>query len=69
VEASRARSTDATGRITGAEDDDYGDLLGPLSNYLRGVYERIAGAGDEDSDPDGDDDDAGACSCSSAADT
>jgi hypothetical protein len=41
VEAVHATATDAAGRIIGAEEADYGDLLGPLSDYLGEIYDRI----------------------------
>ena len=42
VEAVQATAIDAAGHITGAEDADYGDLIGPLSDYLGDIYTRIS---------------------------
>lgn len=41
IEARRAAGTDSAGRAIGAEDADYGDLLGPLGSYQRSVYNKI----------------------------
>jgi len=43
TEARRAPGRDARGCPIGGEESDYGDLLGPVSEYLRGVDARLAG--------------------------
>ncbi|MBI4387068.1 MAG: hypothetical protein HY551_06775, partial [Elusimicrobia bacterium] len=45
VEAAQAVGKDADGRWIGGEDRDYGDLIGPLSNYLKSIYYRIQWSG------------------------
>ncbi|MBI2096885.1 MAG: hypothetical protein HYT40_01890, partial [Candidatus Sungbacteria bacterium] len=41
VEARRAVGKDQNGRWIGGEDDDYGNLLGPLSTYLQSLYDKL----------------------------
>ena len=43
TEARRAPGRDARGCPIGGEESDYGDLLGPVGEYLRGVDARLAG--------------------------
>ncbi len=43
TEARRAPGRDARGCPIGGEESDYGDLLGPVREYLRGVDARLAG--------------------------
>ena len=41
VEARKASGVDANGRPAGGEDADYGNLLGPLGEFLRTLHEKI----------------------------
>ncbi|MBI4376283.1 MAG: VCBS repeat-containing protein [Elusimicrobia bacterium] len=41
VEARKSTGTDSRGYAIGGEPGDYGNLLGPLSSYLKGIHGRI----------------------------
>ena len=41
VEARRAAGKDARGYMCGGEEADYGNLLGPLGEYLRAIPRKI----------------------------
>ncbi len=43
VEARRARGTDPRGYPIGGEEADYGNLLGGLSTFLKGIGDRLPG--------------------------
>ncbi len=48
VEARKAIGKDSLGHWIGGEDQDYGNLLGPLGNYLTNLYNKLGGAPDSE---------------------
>ncbi len=40
-EARKTVARDHNGRFIGGEDDDYGDLIGPLAPFLKSLYDRL----------------------------